>query len=319
MYPEIEVRQLRCVIAVADELHFTRAAQKLHITQSALTRQIRHLELQLGVDLFIRGTRHVEPTDAGRALVEDGRKALVLMDRGVRRALGAGRGDFDVLRLAYSPFVDIHFFSQLRAFLAEARPELQIEYSSEVVADQIQGLIEGRYHVGIGPLAASDAALSAVCLFQEAMFVVFRKGHRLARKRLVHVSELGNDPVIWMPRKVQPTVHDDFLAWCRSQGYVPNVVQEVTSVSEILDFVAEGAGVGFVKASACRLHEDGLAFCPIGDPPYLVSTGILYRTDNRSQLLRNLVTCLAARFPCATIERRSGSGLSSESSRPSSQ
>ena len=87
MYPEIEVRQLRCVIAVADELHFTRAAQKLHITQSALTRQIRHLELQLGVDLFIRGTRHVEPTDAGRALVEDGRKALVLMDRGVRRRL----------------------------------------------------------------------------------------------------------------------------------------------------------------------------------------------------------------------------------------
>ena len=93
MYPEIEVRQLRCVIAVADELHFTRAAQKLHITQSALTRQIRHLELQLGVDLFIRGTRHVEPTDAGRALVEDGRKALELLDRGVRRALGAGRGD----------------------------------------------------------------------------------------------------------------------------------------------------------------------------------------------------------------------------------
>ena len=100
MYPEIEVRQLRCVIAVADELHFTRAAQKLHITQSALTRQIRHLELQLGVDLFFRGTRHVEPTDAGRALAEDGRKALLLMDRGVRRALGAGRGDFDVLRSA---------------------------------------------------------------------------------------------------------------------------------------------------------------------------------------------------------------------------
>jgi DNA-binding transcriptional LysR family regulator len=300
VYSEVELRQLRCAIALADELHFTRAAQKLHVTQSALTRQIRHLELQLGVALFIRGTRRVELTDAGKALTDEGRKALEILQNGIRRAIGAGRGEAEVLRVAYSPLVDIHFFSQLRIFLTETQPELKIEYVSEAAPELQRGLIDGRYHSAIGPLPAGDAALSAVCLSQEPMLVVFPKGHRLARKRRVHISELGADPVIWIPRHSQPALYDHFLEWCRNQGYFPNVVQHATSFTEILDFVAEGIGIGFVKSSVARLGSDLLAFCPIGNPPYLVQTGIIYRTDCRSRLLRDLVGCLTARFPAPT-------------------
>lgn len=298
MYSEVELRQLRYAIAVADELHFTRAAARLHVTQSALTRQIRQLESQLGVSLFIRGTRRVELTEAGRAFAEDGRKGLVLIERGVRRALGAGRGEVEVLRIAYSPFVDIHFFSELRKLFSECQPDVKIEYISEPVMEQIQGLIEGRYHAGIGALPIEDETLTTVCLFEEPMFAVFRKGHRLAKKRRVRLSDLGGDPVIWMPRKVQPALHDQFLEWCRKEGYSPNIAQYVTSVSETLDFVAEGIGVGFVKASARRLHANGLVFRPLGTPPYLISTGLIYRADNRSEILRNLVKRARERFSC---------------------
>ena len=302
MYTGVELRQLRCAIAVADELHFTRAAQKLHIAQSALTRQIRHLELELGVDLFIRDTRRVELTDAGRALIHNSRTALEFLEHGIRIAIGVGKGEVEQLRVAYSPFVDIHFFSQLRNFLAEAHPELTIEYVSESAPEQIHDLVEGRYHAGIGTLPVDDAALSAVCLFQELMLVVLRKDHRLARKRRVQVSELGDDPVIWLPPKVQASFYSDFLEWCRKLGYAPNFKQHVTSISEILDFVAEGVGVGFVKASASKLRPYALAFCPVGNPTYLVRTGIIYRTDNRSQILRGLVVGLTNRFPCAPNE-----------------
>jgi DNA-binding transcriptional LysR family regulator len=319
VYSGVELRHLRCAIAVADELHFTRAAQKLHITQSALTRQIRQLELQLGVDLFIRDTRKVELTDAGRVLAEDGRKALEILDHGFMRAVGAGRGEIEVLRIAHSPFVDIHFFSQLRNFLVQTRPELQIEYVSETVPDQIQGLLEGRHHAGIGPLPVNDDALRAVCLFREPMYVVFGKGHRLTRKRGVRLSELGDEPVIWLPPKVRASFYADFLTWCRKQGYVPNIVQHVTSVSEVLDFVAEGAGVGFVKASASRHQSDALAFCMIGNPPYMVETGIVYRIDNRSQSIRDLVTALAGRFPCSPNESSARVESASGVQRPGSE
>ena len=302
MYTGVELRQVRCAIAVADELHFTRAAEKLHITQSALTRQIRQLELELGVDLFLRDTRRVELTDAGRALIDDGRKALEFLEHGIRRAMGVGKGEVEQLRIAYSPFVDIHFFSQLRNCLAQAHPELEIEYVSEGDPGQIQDLVEGRYHAGIGTLPVDDVALSAARLYEEPMLVVLRKDHRLARKRRVHVSELGDDPVIWVPPKVLPSFYSHFLEWCRKQGYAPNVKQYVTSISEILDFVAEGVGVGFVKASASKLRPDILAFCLVGNPTYLVRTGIIYRTDCRSQILRGLVVGLTNRFPCTQNE-----------------
>jgi DNA-binding transcriptional LysR family regulator len=179
---------------------------------------------------------------------------------------------------------------------------LKIEYVSEGDPGQTEDLAEGRYHAGIGTLPVDDVALSAVCLYQEPMLVVLRKDHRLARKRRVHVSELGDDPVIWVPPKVLPSFYSDFLEWCRKQGYAPNVKQYVTSISEILDFVAEGVGVGFVKASASKLRPDTLAFCPVGNPTYLVRTGIIYRTDSRSQILRGLVVGLTNRFPCAQNE-----------------
>jgi DNA-binding transcriptional LysR family regulator len=132
------------------------------------------------------------------------------------------------------------------------------------------------------------------------MFVVFPKAHRLARKRRVHVSDLGDDPVIWMPPKVRPTFYADFVEWCRKQGYSPNLKQYVTSVTEILGFVAEGIGIGFVKASDSKLGSDLLAFCALGNRPYLVETGLMYRADNRSEKLRSIVVRLKERFPCAT-------------------
>jgi DNA-binding transcriptional LysR family regulator len=300
VYSEVELRHLRCAIAVADELHFTRAAQKLHITQSALTRQIRQLELQLGVDLFIRDTRRVELTAAGKALTDEGRKALEILEDGIRRAVGAGRGEVDVLRVAYSPFVDIHFFTQLKKFLVEIQPELKVDYVSEAAPELEEGLIDGTYQAGIGPLPIDNNALAGVCLFQEPMFVVFPKAHRLGRKRRVYVSDLGDDPVIWMPPKVRPSFYNDFVEWCRKQGYSPNLKQYVTSVSEILGFVAEGVGIGFVKASDSKLGSDLLAFCPLGNRPYLVETGIMYRADNRSEILRRMVVRLTERFPCST-------------------
>ena len=119
------------------------------------------------MDLFIRGTRRVDLTEAGRAFIEEARKVEGMVQRGIRRARGVARGELERLRIAYSPSVDVHFLSELRKIFTEAEPDLKIEYVSEPVMGQIGGLIDRTYHAGIGILPEEDEALRAVCLFQE--------------------------------------------------------------------------------------------------------------------------------------------------------
>ena len=131
--------------------------------------------------------------------------------------------------------------------------------------------------------------------------MVIAKGHRLARRRTIQVTELADDPVIWMRRQLHPILHDRFLAWCKQQGYSPNITQQVTSISEALDFAGEGLGVAFVKASVSRLHSDGLAFIQLANPGFVLSTGMICANTCNSPVLEKLINSAQARFHCAAV------------------
>ena len=141
----VEFRQLRYVVAVAEELHFTRAAERLYLTQSALTRQIAQLENNLGVRLFNRDTRHVELTAAGKVFVEEARRILESAHRAVALAQGTDRQDHGEIRIAYSPLVDLHVAGDLKKAIGISNPTLQLAFSGASIEQQAIG--HSRCHV----------------------------------------------------------------------------------------------------------------------------------------------------------------------------
>lgn len=297
----VEFRQLRYVVAVAEELHFTRAAERLYVTQSALTRQIAQLESNLGVRLFDRDTRHVELTAAGRVFVEEARRILETAHRAVALAQGTDRQDHGEIRIAYSPLVDLHVAGDLKKALAISNPTLRLSFSGTSTKQQLAGILGGAYLAGLAVLPALDAALSASVLLRHRLLAVLPTGHRLARKRQVELREVDTDAIVWIPQTLHPAFHDHFSEWCRAAGYHPTVAQEATGLTERLQFVADGVGISFVGESVRRMPFPGVAFRPIAKPPFVVETGLVYRSDSKSVALKQVLESASRYFGTAGI------------------
>lgn len=307
----VEFRQLRYAVAVAEELHFTRAAERLYVTQSALTRQIAQLEDNLGVRLFKRDTRHVELTAAGKVFVEEARRILESAHRAVALAQGTDRQDHGEVRIAYSPLVDLHIAGDLKKALGISNPTLQLTFSGVSMEKQLSGILDGSYLAGLAVLPVTDAALNARVVLRHRLVVVLPTTHRLARKRHVELRDLDSDAIVWIPQTLHPAFHEKFAEWCRAAGYHPTVAQEASGLTERLQFVADGAGISFVGESVRRMPFPGVAFRPITKPSFLIETGLVYRSDSKSVVLQQMLESASRYFgatdlssgPTATKDR----------------
>lgn len=289
MLPPVEFRQLRYVVAVAEELHFTRAAERLYVTQSALTRQIAQLESNLGVKLFERDTRHVELTAAGRVFVEEAKRILESAHRAVALAQGTERQDHGEVRIAYSPLVDLHVAGDLRKALAISNPTLQLMFSGCSLELQTAGILDGTYLAGLAVLPVADSALSAQVLLTQRLMAVLPTGHKMARKRQLEFRELASDAIVWFSRELHPGFHEHFAEWCRAVGYHPTVSQEAAALTERFHFVADGAGISFTAESARPVQFPGVVFRPIVKPALAIETGLVYRSDSKSVVLKQIL------------------------------
>lgn len=297
----VEFRQLRYVVAVAEELHFTRAAERLYVTQSALTRQIAQLESNLGVRLFDRDTRHVALTAAGRVFVEEARRILESAHRAVALAQGTDRQDHGEVRISYSPLVDLHIAGDLKKAIGISNPTLQLAFSGASAEQQLSGILDATYLAGLAVLPVTDAALGARVLLRHRLLAVLPTGHRLARKRQVELRDLDSDAIVWIPQTLHPGFHEHFSAWCRAAGYHPTVAQEATGLTERLQFVADGVGISFVGESVRRMSFPGVAFRPITRPSFLIETGLVYRSDSKSVALEQVLESASRYFGAAGI------------------
>jgi DNA-binding transcriptional LysR family regulator len=296
MLPPLEFRQLRYVVAVAEELHFTRASERLYVTQSALTRQIAQLESNLGVRLFERDTRHVELTAAGKVFVEEARRILESAHRAVALAQGTDRQDHGEVHIAYSPLVDLQVAGDLRKALAVSDPTLQPKFSGRSIELQTAGILDGTYLAGLTVLPATDTALSAQVFLTQRLMAVLPAGHKMARKRQLELRELASDAIVWFPRELHPGFHEHFAEWCRAAGYHPTVVQEAAGLTERFHFVADGVGISFTAESARPVQFPGVVLRPITRPPLAIETGLVYRSDSKSVVLKQVLESAMRHF-----------------------
>jgi len=297
-----------CVVAVAEELHFTRAAKRLHIDQSALSRHIQKLESNLGLKLFIRGERRIELTEAGEVFIPFAKKALLAARAGVRIAQAVAKGEPQEFEIAYCPFVDTHLIAEMRALVESARPPVPVCFRS-VGADQLmKRLLDGISHAAITLLPVEEEVASA-CVLREDLFLVVPQRHLLARCSHVNVGEIADAAVIWPVGAMPPPVTNDLFSRLRKFGYVPNISHEAQTVAESLGLAREGLGVTFIKSSDRALVGDGLKAIPLA-ARVTVETGLLHIRETRWEFLRAFVALVKSRFACEDRVQETMSGSS---------
>jgi len=254
------LRQLRYFVAVSEELHFGRAARRLHMTQPPLSDQIRRLEERLGVILLERDRRSVRLTDEGRFFLEEARKILGEVEGSVERLRELQRGFRGTLRIA---FVGSSGFVVLPTILRHFRreyPSVKLVLLEMTTAEQQRALPEGTVDVAIGRELSGNPELVETPVARESLVVALPSDHPLARREVVALTDLAGEDFIFQPRSIGLRYHDRLLALCQGAGFSPRIVQEANLLQTHVNLVAAGLGVSLLPGSVRVLRMPGVAY-----------------------------------------------------------
>ncbi len=297
-----ELIQYHCAVAVSEELHFTRAARRLHLDQSAVSRHIQKLESKIGTKLFARGGRGIELTDAGIVFIPYARKSLVCAGQGERLAQTVARGEPRECEIAYSPLIDVHLISQISRIAADVKLRVPLRFESVADEKLTERLFEGSSQAAIGILPAPDA-LATVCILQEKLFVALPTSHRLAGRSMIQAAELADDPVIWSLQRLDSASTQHFMNLFRRAGYLPRIGREAQSVAESLGLVREGFGIAIAKASELYLGPKELVLREFAEPYLISETGLIYLREQRWEFLKEFVSLVTKDLRCTDNQR----------------
>jgi DNA-binding transcriptional LysR family regulator len=293
----MELRHLRYFVAVAEERHFGRAAERLRIAQPPLSRQIRDLEHELGVELFERGTRGVELTAAGAAFLPEARLTLAQAERAQRTAVRAAAGELGRLRVG---FVEAATFGGVLAdvlgFFRMHLPNIGLSLFELDPLQQVDAFRDERIDVGIAHSAPGDAAewLHVEQVSAEPLVAALPHAHRLAARTRLTLASLAAESWVLFPRQLAPALHDGVIARCRAAGFSPRVVQEAAGWQTTASLVGADVGVSLVPRSLARLQRPGVAFRPVRDLGVDVTMHAAWRRHDRSPIRERFVTVLRA-------------------------
>jgi DNA-binding transcriptional LysR family regulator len=292
----VELRHLRYFVAVAEELHFGRAALRLHIAQPPLSQRIRRLEHELGVSLFDRTKRRVALTDAGRALLIEARLTLAQAERARQVVSQTALGEAGQLIVGYMASAELSVFPRLLPVLHKRLPAVELVLKLLGAAEQMQLLRSGEIHAGFLRLPAKDRTLKVVPLVSEPLVAALPEGHRLARRRSVALRELQGERFVLFPRPHAPGFYDFLLTLCRRAGVNPTVAHETNRLHTALSLVASGRGVSLVPRCVGQLGRAGVVCRPLRPRAPDTAVGLAYNPANASALLRNVVAVVEQVF-----------------------
>ena len=287
--PRLDLRLLTYFVAVAEELHFGRAAARLHIAQPSLSVQIRKLEHSLGAPLLIRTSRHVELTAAGELLLAESRQLLASAERIVGMTRQAAHGSSrDRLRVGFQSNAAAELTPQILTAFQRLHPALQVEMRSFGFADPYVGLGEGQVDVAfVRPPLLTQEWLGMETLFMEPRVLVVSDSSPLAGEREITLEKVCREAFV--ARNAPDDWRDFWLAVDRRRGDPVRLGAEVSTVDECFEAILSERGVAFSQASTQRFYQrPGLAFVPVTDiAPTALS--IAWRTDVESQAVHDFV------------------------------
>ena len=295
----VELRLLRYVIAVAEELHFTRASRRLHLATPSLSRQIRQLEQLLGYALFERKTRAVALTSAGAAFLAEARQAVLHTQRAVEAGAAASAGDAGVVRLGHTPLLDTALLPQIRRSFAQFTDDAALLFQSTYSTAQIDQILSGRLHAGLVILPIVAEELRTESVFRDRLVAAVPADSHLATLEVLCPDDIAEQPIVWFGESTNPHLYQHFVECCQQAGFTPNIAHGVSTVMEMLDAVSAGLGISFVKDSVrTRLHPQGIAFRELVAPELSIEIGLAYRNEDCSPHLLALLQVLTQLSNC---------------------
>jgi len=289
----MELRHLRYFVAVAEELNFTRAAEKLHLAQPSLTRQIHNLEQELGVRLLDRARNQVSLTEEGRRFLVDARRLVALSLESVKAVQRFSRGESGQLNLGYLFKFNFDLLPATLGTFYRGSPEIAVNLFDMSPAEQLRAL-EGRKidlgFVGLRPPAAykKGATLAWECVAHHDVVVVLPAAHPLAKKSKIQILDLRPLFFVAMSEETHPGSRAWLSGLCQKAGFTPRILQDVELESGLMTFVAEGLGVTLAREQIKYLDHPGVVFRPLAAPAK-ADYWIAWHRENRSNALLEYV------------------------------
>lgn len=281
----MDLKLMQAFVTVAEELHFARAAARLHISQPPLTKQIQQLEQAMGVSLLERTKRKVELTAAGRVFLEEARAVLRQAGQAVELARKAERGETGHLSVG---FIDAAVYSVMPVIVQRfvtRYPNVELSLTELRIPNQVRAVSERQLDVGFIHPPIRDRSLRMERVLLEPLIVALPESHRLAREDEITLSDLAAEALIQFPRSINPSLYDEIIALCGSSGFSPCIVREATPKQTIIALVSVGLGVSLLPACLENLRRDGVVYRRMRGRNLAIDTSVIYREDNSSPAL----------------------------------
>lgn len=293
-----DFRQLRYFVAVAEELSFTRAAQRLHLSQPPLSQQIQALEQELGVKLLDRDKRNVALTAPGRLFLERARQILAMADDARAQVAEAAAGFSGQLKLAYTVSVSFHpALPQTLLRLGQNAPNVRVWLSEMYTEQQFAALRAGQIDVGFVrdvPTHEDDAhAINLNVIDREPLLLAMPENHRLAGRQSVELGEVAGEPFVIQPRELAATLYDRLVRLASKAGFHPVIRQHAQQINGLVALVSAGIGLSLVPASMQAVKLPGVSYVPLADPDAYLLLGVASRTENPSPVVLQFLETVA--------------------------
>jgi len=293
----MELRHLRYFVAVAEELHFTRAAERLHIGQPPLSQQIQALEAELGVQLFERTRRQVKLTEPGKHFLQRARQILASAQAARDETVRIARGDAGELRVGFTSSLPLtHLLPMVLREYRLAYPAVRLVLGEMFTSRQFEALLEGRLDIGFARYTGSTPpeGISLREIRRDPLVLFVNQHHRLAQAKRVSIADLRHEDFVAYPASVGAGLIDLLHQLSRAAGFTPNVVQEVSEASTQIGLVAAGLGLAILPSPLQCVRIEGVCHVPISDANAHLSLGIAVAQDRRSPQIDRFLAVLEA-------------------------
>ncbi|MEM6400513.1 MAG: LysR substrate-binding domain-containing protein [Cyanobacteria bacterium P01_D01_bin.116] len=285
----MELRHLRYFVTVAEELHFGRAAERLHIAQPPLSQQIRQLENELGFELFHRTKRKVELTEAGKAFLTEVEQIFRQLEQAIFLGRQVSRGEIGQLVVG---FVSSAAYNILPDFLLQFRnsnPNINLELHESTTEEQSRWLQSGKIDVGFVRPPVNKDIYNSKIVFQESLIVAVPENHHLANIEKISLKSLVNESFILFPRFLAPGLYDLIISFCQQFDFSPKPAQEAIQMQTIVSLVAAEIGVAIVPESLQNLQRTGVVYKYFVEKTPQVSIAMIWRKNDLSVVLKKFL------------------------------
>lgn len=285
-----DLRQLRQFVAVAEELHFGRAAERLRLAQPALSQAVQKLETEIGVPLFERTNRRVELTDAGVVLLEHARRLLADAEGALHAVQRAGRGQTGSVVVAYAGTAAFLQVPTLIRKFVERHPAVHVDLRAMAAPAQLTALRTRQLDIGFMPRPESDDEIRSAVVVRDSLLIAIGKTHRLASQPRLALTDLKDERFIIFPGEVAWWDKAETVLLCQEAGFTPETVQVTRELYSSLSYVRAGVGVSIVPASIARLDWPDVRFEPIDSARAPAHIAAVWHKDNTRPVVKEFLS-----------------------------